>query len=157
MRVHVLAVGKRSTKWVDEGFNEYARRITATNSMRLVEIPSAQRTPRASSITKAVAAEGERLLAAVPKGAHVVALDQRGRQWSTSQLAERLERWAVGSPEVAFLVGGPDGMAQRCLERADDLWSLSALTLPHGLVRVIVAEQIYRAFSLNSNHPYHRV
>lgn len=157
MRVHVLAVGKRSTKWVDEGFNEYARRITGTNSMRLVEIPAAQRTARSSSITKAVAAEGERLLAAVPKGARLVALDQKGRQWSTSQLAEHLERWTVESPGVAFLVGGPDGMAQRCLERADDLWSLSALTLPHGLVRIVVAEQVYRAFSLNSNHPYHRV
>lgn len=156
MRVYVLAVGRRSTAWVNDGFNEYSRRLSGMHSMRLVEIPLARRTSR-GSITKAVTAEGERLLGAIPKDARTVALDQSGRQWSTQQLAEYLERWAVATPEVAFLIGGPDGMAESCLRRADDIWSLSALTLPHGLVRVIVAEQLYRAFSLINNHPYHRM
>lgn len=157
MRVSVLAVGRRSTAWVSDGFNEYARRLSGVNSMQLVEIPLAQRTSRQSSIAKAVAAEGERLVGAIPKGARAIALDQSGRQWSTEQLAKHLERWAAATSEAAFLIGGPDGMAQNCLERADDVWSLSALTLPHGLVRVIVAEQLYRAFSLINNHPYHRM
>lgn len=156
MRVSVLAVGRRNTAWVSDGFNEYARRLSGVNSMRLVETPPAQRTSRQSSIAKAVTTEGKRLVAAIPKGALAIALDQRGSQWSTQQLAERLERWSAATSELAFLIGGPDGLAQDCLEHTDDVWSLSALTLPHGLVRVIVAEQLYRAFSLINNHPYHR-
>src|SRR5690606_28040779 len=106
---------------------------------------------------QAVADEGERMLAAVPAGAHVVALDEHGAAWSTAELARRLEHWSgLGSSAVCFLIGGPDGLAPACLARARERWSLSALTLPHGLVRIVAAEALYRAVSLLEGHPYHR-
>lgn len=96
------------------------------------------------------------MLAAVPKGARVVALDETGRAFATADLAKRLQRWMASGGPVALLIGGPDGLAPECLDRADEKWSLSPLTLPHGLVRVVVAEAVYRAWSLLEHHPYHR-
>jgi len=96
------------------------------------------------------------MMTALPKGAHVVALDESGRSWSTAELAGRLKRWLEGGRPVALLIGGPDGISPQCLDRADERWSLSPLTLPHGLVRVVVAEAVYRAWSLLERHPYHR-
>ena len=100
--------------------------------------------------------EGEKLLTAIPDSAWVVALDEHGKQWDSKGLADQLEKWANHSSQVAMLIGGADGLDKACLDRADQTWSLSPLTLPHALVRVVVAEQIYRAWSLNNNHPYHR-
>ena len=96
------------------------------------------------------------MLAAVPKGARIVALDESGRAWSTLELKQRLEKWLQGGQAVALLIGGPDGLAPECLDRADERWAVSALTLPHGLVRILVAEALYRAWSLLEHHPYHR-
>lgn len=155
MRIHLLAVGERPDDWVEQGYREFARRLPPECALRLTEVPAGRRSKNAD-IARLVEREGERLLAAVPAGALAIALDVRGVSWSTAQLAGRLEQWLQDGRDVALLVGGPDGLAPACLERAELRWSLSPLTLPHALVRVIVAEQIYRAWSICRGHPYHR-
>lgn len=155
MRIELIAVGKRMPAWVTAGFKEYAARLPAHCGLHLVEVNSYKRSKNADA-ARAVTTEGERLLQAVPGGAWIVALERTGPAWSTAQLAQQLAGWLQAGRDVALLVGGPDGLAQPCLARADACWSLSALTLPHPLVRVIVAEQIYRAWSLLQGHPYHR-
>lgn len=155
MRIHLLAVGERPDDWVEQGYREFARRLPPECALRLVEVPAGRRGKNAD-IARLVEREGERLLAAVPAGALAIALDVRGVSWSTAQLAGRLAQWLQDGRDVALLVGGPDGLAPACLERAELRWSLSPLTLPHALVRVIVAEQIYRAWSICRGHPYHR-
>jgi 23S rRNA (pseudouridine1915-N3)-methyltransferase len=155
MRLVLLAAANKQPAWVAEGFVEYARRLRGAYSMECKEIPLARRGPSVPA-RGAVEREGERMLAAVPSGASVVALDERGTPWSTGELAARLAAWQrIGAP-VCFLIGGPDGLAPACLARADERWALSRLTLPHGLVRIIVAEALYRAWSVLERHPYHR-
>ncbi len=153
LNVDVLVASSRQPAWVDAGFDEYAKRLRGRVRVELKAVPLAGGSGPAA---RAVAEEGRRLLAALPKAAHVVALDERGAAWSTGELAAKLETWmGLGAP-VALLIGGPDGLSVECLERADERWSVSALTLPHGLVRVVVAEALYRALSLLEGHPYHR-
>lgn len=155
MRVRLLAVGQRMPGWVNEGFREYARRLGRDLSLELVEIPPGNRRGDASG-QRAVAEEGERMLAQLRPRERVVALDERGRHWRTGQLADKLRDWQMEGDDLALLVGGADGLAQACLERASLHWSLSALTFPHPLVRIILAEQLYRAWTINQGHPYHR-
>lgn len=155
MQIHLIAVGEKMPRWVQEGYGEYAKRLPAECSLKLVEIPPGRRGKNAD-IARAVRDEGERMLAAIPKGARVIALEVNGRDWSTEQLAGQLDGWLAGGQDVALLVGGPEGLAEDCRTRADQQWSLSPLTLPHPLVRVLLAEQIYRAWSLLRGHPYHR-
>lgn len=155
MRVHLIAVGERMPAWVQAGYAEYAKRLPPECALRLVEIAPGKRS-KGADVARLVAEEGDRILAAIPKGALVVALEVKGQPWSTEDLSRRLGEWMQGGRDVALLVGGPDGLDARCRERADLLWSLSPLTLPHPLVRVLVAEQIYRAHSLLRGHPYHR-
>jgi 23S rRNA (pseudouridine1915-N3)-methyltransferase len=155
MRLHLLAVGQRAPAWVDAGYRDFARRLPPECALRLVEIAAGRRA-RGADIARLKEAEGERLLAAVPAGARVVALDVGGEQWDTRRLSLRLDRWLHEGRDVALLVGGPDGLSRACLEAADPVWSLSPLTLPHALVRIVVAEQLYRAWSLLRGHPYHR-
>jgi len=155
MHIHLLAVGTRMPGWVDQGFADYAARLPREWGLRLAEIPAARR-GSGGGAARAVAHEGERMLAAIPSAARAVALDEHGAGWSTRDLAQRLADWMRGGTDVALLVGGADGLAPACLERARERWSLSALTLPHGLVRVIVAEQLYRAWTILNRHPYHR-
>jgi 23S rRNA (pseudouridine1915-N3)-methyltransferase len=155
VRIRLLCITNRQPGWVAQGYQEYARRMRGSVRLELTEIPLCKR--RGSQpVDRSVADEGERLLRQVPPGAFVVALDAGGQAWTTTRLAARLERWQRRGREVALLIGGPDGLAPACLERAEARWSLSALTLPHGLVRVVVAEALYRAHSLNEGHPYHR-
>jgi 23S rRNA (pseudouridine1915-N3)-methyltransferase len=142
-------------RWVDEGYREYARRLPRECALHLQEIPLGRR-GKGADVQRAVQGEGDRMLAAVPRNCRVLALDQRGRAWCTEELAGQLEGWLAEGRDLALLVGGPDGLARSCLERADGCWSLSPLTLPHPLVRVLVAEQLYRAWSILSRHPYHR-
>lgn len=155
MRIHLLAVGSRRPAWESRGFEEYARRMPRACALELVEIPVSRRT-RATPVERAVEREGKRMLSAIPARARVVALDEQGQPWSTAQLAETLRGWLEDGRDLAVLVGGPDGLAPACRRRAEGCWSLSPLTLPHGLVRIIVAEQLYRAWSMIRHHPYHR-
>lgn len=155
MRIAVISASAKQPDWVQSGFDAYARRLGGSVSLDLTEVPLPKRT-RSASLPKLIEKEGERMLAAIPSGAQVVALEEAGRALSTAQLAGRLEHWIGRGGPVALLIGGPDGLAPACTMRADERWSLSPLTLPHGLVRVIVAEAVYRAHSLLQGHPYHR-
>lgn len=155
MRIRLVAVGTRMPGWVGEGFSEYAKRLPRECSIELIEIPVSKRRKQLTA-EQARAEEGRQMLAAIPADCHVVALDVKGKAWSTEQLADRLRDWMGSGRNVALLVGGPDGLHRDCLDRADQCWSLSALTYPHALVRVILAEQLYRAWSITVGHPYHR-
>ncbi|MDB5969407.1 MAG: rlmH [Hydrocarboniphaga sp.] len=141
--------------WVRTAFDDYVRRLPRELRMELVEIPLAARGKNAD-IARARQIEGERVLKALPDGLRTVALDERGASWSSLDLADQLKRWQQDGRDVALLVGGPDGHAPDVLKRAEQKWSLSPLTLPHALVRVLIAEQIYRATTLIAGHPYHR-
>ena len=141
--------------WVETGYQEYAKRLPPECALHLVEIEPGHR-GKGASVEIARREEGGRLLAALPKGVQVIALDERGRAWSTAELSRQLAVWLAEGRDLALLVGGPEGLDPTCRERADRLWSLSPLTFPHPLVRVILAEQLYRAWSLLTGHPYHR-
>jgi 23S rRNA (pseudouridine1915-N3)-methyltransferase len=155
MKIHLLAVGARMPDWVKAGYAEYAGRLPRECALSLNEIPAGKR-GRNADVARIVRDEGERLLAAAPAGSLVIALDERGQEWSTVELAERLAGWLRDGRDVSLLVGGPDGLDADARARADPWWSLSRLTLPHSLARVLVAEQLYRAWSLLRHHPYHR-
>ena len=155
MRAKLIAVGERMPGWVAEGFEEYVKRLSRDLPLELVEIKPGTR-GKGRDDARAVADEGAALLAALPRDTHVVALDGRGSTWSSEQLADQLSKWRMAGRDLAFLVGGPDGHAGDVLLRAHQRWSLGPLTLPHMLVRLVVAEQLYRAVSILSGHPYHR-
>jgi 23S rRNA (pseudouridine1915-N3)-methyltransferase len=155
MQFVVSAVGQRMPSWVESAWSEYARRFPRGFSLDLREIPLAKRS-RNADIESLRAREGDALLASVPSGFRVIVLDEKGNQWSTEELAGQLERWMREEHGVCFLVGGPDGLSQQCRQQAQNLWSLGRLTLPHPMVRAILAEQLYRAWSITQHHPYHR-
>ena len=155
MRITLYAVGNKMPKWVTEGFNEYTRRFPRDMSFHLVEIPPGKRGKNAD-IARILEKEGEQMLAAIPKGSRIVTLEVLGKPWDTPELARQLDRWQNDGRDVALLVGGPEGLAPSCIAASEQKWSLSPLTLPHPLVRILVAESLYRAWSLNNNHPYHR-
>ena len=155
MKLVVAAVGHRMPEWVDAGFGEYARRMPRDARLELVAIkPEGRGAGRATE--RLLDAEGKRLLASLPRGCVKVVLDERGTLLTTVLLARRIERWRANGGDVAFLVGGADGLAEDLKRGADFSWSLTPLTLPHGLARVVLAEQLYRAVSILHNHPYHR-
>jgi 23S rRNA (pseudouridine1915-N3)-methyltransferase len=154
MRARLIAAGTRLPDWLNEGYAGYARRFAGFR-LELVEIPVARRAGD-RDIARALADEGRRMQAAIGPRDYVVALDVNGRAMTTAELAGWLERRLAGGRDLAFLIGGPDGLAPELLERADLKWSLSPLTWPHGLARVMVAEQLYRAHSILHGHPYHR-
>ncbi len=155
MHIHLIAAGSRMPNWIQEGFKEYTKRLPQECSLLLKEIPLPKRS-RPGNLKRLVEAEGLEMIAAIPRHALIIALDRDGEQWSTEALARHLGKWLQHGQDLALLIGGPEGLAPLCLERAAIRWSLSPLTLPHPLVRVIVAEQLYRAFSLLKGHPYHR-
>ena len=155
MRIHLLAVGTRMPAWVAAGYADYARRLPRECSLQLVEIPPGRR-GKSVAPARAIREEGRQMLAALPRDCLAIALDVQGKAWSSGTLAARLQAWMAAGRDIALLVGGPDGLAPDCLARADLSWSLSRLTFPHALVRILLAEQIYRAWSINAGHPYHR-
>ena len=155
MKIHLLAVGTRIPAWVQSGYQEYAQRLPRACALHLLEIPAAKRSAKCD-IQRLVRDEGQRLLAAAPAASQLIALDERGSAWTTAQLAQQLGNWLQQGRDVSLLIGGADGLDPCCRQRAAQHWSLSALTLPHAVVRIIVAEQLYRAWSLLHNHPYHR-
>jgi len=164
VRIRLIGVGQRMPGWVDAGFAEYAKRLPAECALEMVEVApglAGKGRRRAGKIAEGEIErlkrdEGERLTAAVPERSRVVALDVGGRAWSSEQLAGQLAAWLADGRDLALLVGGPNGLSADCLERAEQRWSLSPLTLPHPLIRVVVAEQLYRAWSQLKGHPYHR-
>jgi 23S rRNA (pseudouridine1915-N3)-methyltransferase len=155
MNIYLISVGNRMPRWVVEGYEEYARRLPGECALRLIEVSPGHR-GKGADIQRTLRDEGERMLKVIPKNCRVWALDVQGRAWSTEQLSAKLGDWMADGRNLALLVGGPEGLARDCLERAEGRWSLSSLTMPHPLVRVVVAEQLYRAWSLLRNHPYHR-
>ncbi len=155
MRVRLIAAGSRLPAWIDAGYADYARRLRTGLKLELTEIATARRGGR-QDLTRALAAEGNRMLAAIGRRDYVVALEASGRALTTAELARWLESRLAAGRDLALLIGGPDGLAPEVLVRADFRWSLSPLTWPHGLVRVMVAEQLFRAYSLLRGHPYHR-
>jgi 23S rRNA (pseudouridine1915-N3)-methyltransferase len=155
LKARLVAVGERAPAWVAEGFAEYRKRLSHWLPLDLAEVEPGLR-GKGRDAARAMADEGARVLAAVPKGALVVALDGGGRMWSSEELAQRLQHWRNGGRDLALLIGGPEGHAPDVLAAAEERWSLGPLTLPHMLVRLVVAEQLYRAAALLANHPYHR-
>jgi len=151
----LVAVGERAPDWVASGFSEYQKRLSHWLPLALVEVAPGVR-GKGRDAARATSDEGARVLAALPKQAQVVCLDGRGKAHSSEQLAQRLEAWRQGGRDLAFLIGGPEGHAPDVLSAAHESWSLGPMTLPHMLVRLVVAEQLYRACSLLANHPYHR-
>ncbi|HEU4604128.1 MAG TPA: 23S rRNA (pseudouridine(1915)-N(3))-methyltransferase RlmH [Steroidobacteraceae bacterium] len=154
MRFLLLAAGTKLPSWVNAGFDDYAARLRGEYRLELKEIALGQRT--SGDAQQAIQREGERMLAAMPQGAYVVALQVGGRSLSSEQLADFIRSRAQEGRDVIFCIGGPDGLAAEVDARANLRWSLSALTLPHALARVVVAEALYRAVSIVKNHPYHR-
>ena len=154
MKLRVVALGQRMPAWVDAGWDEYARRMPQDLPVELVALKAEPR-DRGKTAAQILSAEAARIAAAC-KSATLVALDERGERWTTHVLADKLARWRIEAHDVAFVIGSADGLAESVKRDASATFSLSALTLPHGLVRIIVAEQLYRAVSLLSGHPYHR-
>ncbi len=154
MQIQLIAVGTRMPAWVESGFDDYAKRLPREWRFRLREIPLRHRGKTGDS-RRLVEEEGRQMLAALGK-ARGIALDSRGTQWDTEELADKLGGWLQEGRDLGFLIGGPEGLAPACLQRAEIHWSLSRLTFPHPLVRILVVEQIYRAWTLMQGHPYHR-
>ena len=155
MRARLIAVGERMPGWVAEGFAEYRKRLSHELPLELVELKPGVR-GKGRDDTRAIHDEGTAILAALPRDTHVVALDGRGKTWSSEELAEQLAKWRMAGRDLAFLIGGPDGHAPEVLARAEQSWSLGPLALPHMLVRLVLAEQLYRATTIATGHPYHR-
>jgi 23S rRNA (pseudouridine1915-N3)-methyltransferase len=154
VKLRLIAVGTRSPEWLSTGFNDFVRRVPVQGRLELLEIPAANR--KGWPVARILAEEGARILARVGAGDHVVVLDVGGQTCSTEVFSRKLDDWRMRGNDVSFLVGGADGLHESCLERANEALSLSALTFPHQLVRVILAEQLYRAWTLQHGHPYHR-
>ena len=156
MRLFILAVGHKMPGWIETAFAEYAKRMPPELRIELKEIKPEQRSNSRTAET-VMAAEAQRLDAALPRGCRLVCLDERGQDLTTMRLAQSLTTWQQDGRDVAFVIGGADGLDPTFKSKADTLIRLSSLTLPHGMVRVLLAEQLYRAWSINANHPYHRV
>jgi 23S rRNA (pseudouridine1915-N3)-methyltransferase len=156
MRISIVAIGQKQPAWAEAAVNDYLARFPADFSVELKELKAEARTGRADEAERSRTAEAKRLRAALPVGSTVIALDERGKDWSTQQLADQLRRWRDGAESVAFVIGGPDGLDDAFKHEARMQLKLSSLTLPHALARVVLAEQLYRAWSILARHPYHR-
>lgn len=155
MRLQIIAIGTKMPKWTEMAFSEYAKRFSREFPLTLTEIPMPKR-PRSDSVERYIMEEGTAILNAIPEKSITIALDERGKLWKTEELAKQISNFQANTSQLNFLIGGPDGLSKTCLDKAHVHWSLSPLTLPHPLVRVILAEQLYRAISILNNHPYHR-
>lgn len=143
-------------RWVCDAYSEYVKRFPSEYRLCMHEIAIEKRNSVQKDLTPYVKREGEHMLAKISPQSHVIALEVQGQAWSTEEVAQRLANWQQRFRRIAFLIGGPDGLAPTCLAAADEKWSLSRLTLPHPLVRIVLIEQLYRAWSINNHHPYHR-
>ncbi len=155
MRIQIIAVGERMPSWVQEGYQEYVKRIASGLSLSLVEI-SAEKRNKSSNTQKILQKEAQRMLQAVGKDHYIIALDKGGQSWSTEKLANKIRGWQQDGTNISILIGGPEGMTTELLQQAQLKLSFSAMTFPHPIIRVMLAEQIYRAYSIINNHPYHK-
>ncbi len=155
MKLILVAVGTRMPSWVDSAFDDFAKRMPRELPLQLVEIKAEPRTT-GKTVEAMMTLEAARIEAALPPRCRRVILDERGEDLTTKALAKRLERWQDGGDDIAIVVGGPDGLDPALKASAHETMRLSSLTLPHALVRVMLAEALYRAWSLSKNHPYHR-
>ena len=155
MKLLVVAVGQRVPDWAQTAWDDYAKRFPPEIKFELKAVKTEPRTNNKNT-TALMLAERERIEAAIPKGARIVVLDERGKNTSTTQLAARLTDWQLGGTDVAIVIGGPDGLDPAFKKSAQETMRLSDLTLPHAMVRVLLVEQLYRAWSVNAGHPYHR-
>jgi 23S rRNA (pseudouridine1915-N3)-methyltransferase len=156
MQLVIAAVGHKMPAWIENGFGEYAKRMPSDCRIVLKEIKPVERSGSKTAET-AMALERARIEATVPKGARIIALDEHGKDLTSVQLAQKLTHWQQDGGDVVFVIGGADGLDAEFKEKADMMIRISSLTLPHGMVRVLLAEQLYRAWSITQNHPYHRV
>lgn len=155
MKIKVLTIGTKMPAWVNQGVREYVKRLPRDMAFEIIELPVAQRAKNAD-LQRLIQKEAETMMAYIQPQDHVVALEVGGQNWSTEKLAANLESWQMNGQNVVLLIGGPDGLGDVCRQRANQLWSLSALTFPHPIVRVVLAEQLYRAWTITQHHPYHR-
>jgi 23S rRNA (pseudouridine1915-N3)-methyltransferase len=156
MQLVIAAVGHKMPSWIEDGFAEYTKRMPAECRIHLKEIKPVDRSGSRTAET-VMAQERVKIEAALPKGSRIIALDERGKDLTTVQLSQLLTQWQQDGRDVSFIIGGADGLDAEFKSRADMLIRISSLTLPHGMVRVLLAEQLYRAWSITQNHPYHRV
>jgi 23S rRNA (pseudouridine1915-N3)-methyltransferase len=155
VRINIIAVGTKMPQWVEHGCQEFLRRFPPDLPVKFIEIPAGKRGKNAD-VKRILEKEGEATLQAIGKNDKVVTLEVLGQAWDTPKLAKNLDQWKMDGRDISLLIGGPEGLSPSCLARSEQKWSLSALTLPHPLVRIIVAESLYRAWSVTQNHPYHR-
>ena len=155
MHIRLIAVGDRQPAWVNDAFGNYSGRLPREWKFRLDQLATVRRAKN-DKLKSAVQAEGEQILAKIETNEQVVLLDERGKQMTSQALASRLADWQADGRDLCFIIGGPDGVSDACRERANFTSSLSSLTLPHGLARVLFCEQMYRASSMQAGHPYHR-
>jgi 23S rRNA (pseudouridine1915-N3)-methyltransferase len=155
VKLLIVSVGHKMPGWISDGYTEYAKRMPREAKIELIELKPEPRTT-GKTTEQIMEAEAGRILAALPQGALVCALDERGAAWTTRKLADEMTGWMGEGRDVAFIIGGADGLHDTVKRAAHKLLALSALTLPHAMVRVLLAEQLYRAWSLMHNHPYHR-
>ena len=155
MQFDIIAVGTKMPRWVQEAYTEYEKRLPKEWTPRLKELPLAHR-GKSTNDERVRELEAQHIRNALPRQAHILALDVRGETWSTEQLATQMAQWRLSGKALALIIGGPDGLAPELLSAAHQRWSLSALTLPHPLVRVVLIEQVYRAWTILQNHPYHK-
>ncbi|MGH1441164.1 MAG: 23S rRNA (pseudouridine(1915)-N(3))-methyltransferase RlmH [Cellvibrionaceae bacterium] len=155
MKLRAIAIGTKMPSWVIQGVGEYQKRLPREWKFEWLELPLGQR-GKSSDVEKAIRIEGESILSSIGSSEKVIALEVKGKNWSTEQLAKEVSAWQMSGQDIVLLIGGPNGLSQDCRDRADVLWSLSPLTLPHPLVRILLTEQLYRAWTLINNHPYHK-
>lgn len=159
MKIRIITIGQKMPSWIQTGYQDYNQRIQSMLPTELVELPMAKRTaknPSPAQISQYCDDEGKRILANIKKNETLVCLEVTGKSVTTEKLADKLSYWMQEGNDIAVVIGGPDGLSQAVLQKASWKWSLSDLTLPHPLVRVLLIEQLYRAMSINHNHPYHR-
>ena len=155
MKIHLIAVGKKMPEWVNAGFSEFSKRMPPELQINLIEIPPSVRN-KATPIEKNIKEEGERIQSAIPDNSKLIVLDEKGKDFRSIALSKEMESWLPMGQDISIVIGGADGIDPVIKQQADEKWSLSSLTLPHALVRVVIAEQLYRGWSILKGHPYHR-
>lgn len=155
MKYFIVAVGNKMPEWICAGYNEYIKRIPREISVNLIEVKPEKRVA-GKPIEQLLLTESQRICSALPVNCITITLDERGHQWETSRFAQSMTEWTNDGRDVAFVIGGADGLHDEIKRKSHTMIALSKLTLPHGLVRILLAEQLYRAISIMKNHPYHR-